>query len=72
MGCTTHPLQEARGSSSPSSTALQDHNIEHRADGPHRSRGQNGGQALGWLTSVASSDGGVCPAAVSLAACKRS
>jgi hypothetical protein len=33
--------------------------------------GQNEGQALSWLTSAAPSYGGVCPAAVSLAACKR-
>jgi hypothetical protein len=46
-------MQEARGSSPLSSTALQGSNIERRADGSHRSRGQNEGQALGWLTSVA-------------------
>src|SRR5215470_16495883 len=57
-----HGMQEARGSSPLSSTALQKQISNTEPMVLIAVEGQNEGQALGWLTSAAPGDGGVCPA----------
>ena len=63
MPVVIHGMQEARGSSPLSSTALQKQISNTEPMALIAVEGQNEGQALGWLTSAAPGDGGVCPAA---------